>query len=101
MVDEAKHNAVYHVSIKGSNEGSGDASSPLRTITAAANLAQPGDLIIVHQGVYRERIDPPRGGSSDESRITYRAAEGERVTPVIRELTDEIKKLGPIRGNGA
>jgi len=47
--------------------------------TAAARVAQPGDVITVHEGVYRERIDPPRGGLSDEKRITYRAAPGEKV----------------------
>ena len=39
-------------------------SHPLKTISAAAELAQPGDTITVHAGVYRERIDPPRGGTS-------------------------------------
>ena len=36
-------------------------------------------MITVHQGVYRERINPPRGGKSDEKRIVYRAAPGETV----------------------
>jgi alpha-N-arabinofuranosidase len=36
-------------------------------------------VITVHEGIYRERIAPPRGGNSDESRIVYRAAPGEHV----------------------
>jgi hypothetical protein len=55
------------------------ADHPLKTISAAAELAQPGDTITVHAGVYRERVDPPRGGTSDTSRITYQAAPGEKV----------------------
>lgn len=51
----------------------------MRTITAAARLAQPGDVITVHEGTYRERVTPPRGGSSERRRITYRAAPGETV----------------------
>jgi parallel beta-helix repeat protein len=46
---------------------------------AAAKLAQPGDVITVHEGTYRERVTPPRGGASDRMRITYRAAPGEKA----------------------
>jgi alpha-L-arabinofuranosidase len=69
----------YHVSTNGDDSNHGSASRPLRTISAAARLAQPGDVITVHEGVYRERISPPRGGASDAERITYQAASGERV----------------------
>ena len=50
-----------------------------KTIQAAANKAQPGDTITVYEGVYRERVDPPRGGTSDVRRITYQTARGEKV----------------------
>ena len=70
---------TYHVAVTGDDANSGSASSPLKTISAAAQLAQPGDVITVHQGVYRERIDPPRGGESDKQRIVYQAAPGEKV----------------------
>ena len=33
----------------------------------------------MHEGVYRERIKPPRGGESDAKRIVYQAAAGEKV----------------------
>ena len=39
----------------------------------------PGDTITVHAGVYRERVAPPRGGTSDAKRIVYQAASGENV----------------------
>ena len=69
----------YHVSVKGNDQNEGSVSQPYRTISAAAAVAQPGDIIIIHGGTYRERIDPPRGGTSDNKRIVYRAAEGEEV----------------------
>jgi alpha-N-arabinofuranosidase len=69
----------YHISIKGNDQNEGSASKPYRTISAAAAIAQPGDVVIVHGGTYRERINPPRGGTSDRKRIVYRAAEGEEV----------------------
>lgn len=70
---------VLHVSTTGSDQAPGDGASPLRTISRAAELAQPGDTVVVHQGVYREWVRPPRGGLSDARRIVYTAAEGERV----------------------
>ncbi|MGQ7870465.1 right-handed parallel beta-helix repeat-containing protein [Sunxiuqinia sp. sy24] len=69
----------YHVSKSGNNNNDGSALSPLKTISAAAQIAQPGDVITVHEGIYRERVNPSRGGTSDSQRITYRAAKGEKV----------------------
>jgi alpha-L-arabinofuranosidase len=69
----------FHVSVKGDDSNKGSASKPFKTISAAAQVAQPGDVITVHQGTYRERVNPPRGGESDARRITYQAAKGERV----------------------
>ncbi len=69
----------YHVSKSGHDSNEGSRALPFLTIQAAANIAWPGDKIIVHQGVYREHVNPPRGGTSDSSRIIYQAAEGERV----------------------
>ena len=71
--------AEFHVATKGSDINPGTPTSPLRTIQRAADLAQPGDVITVHEGVYREHINPPRGGESDARRIVYHAVKGERV----------------------
>ena len=69
----------YHVSINGNDADDGSVANPLKTISAAAKLANPGDIISVHKGIYREYINPPRGGVSDDKRIVYRAAPGEKV----------------------
>lgn len=68
-----------HVSKQGQDTNDGRAGTPLKTISAAAAIAHPGDTITVHAGVYRERINPPRGGTCDTQRITYQAARGENV----------------------
>ena len=83
----------YHVSMKGNDLNLGSASKPYRTISAAAAIAQPGDKITVHQGVYRERIDPPRGGTSDNKRIVYQAAPGEKVAIKGSEVVTGWKKV--------
>ena len=59
----------YHVAKIGNDANPGTIEAPLHTIQAAANLAQPGDVITLHAGVYRERITPPKGGESDTKRI--------------------------------
>lgn len=69
----------YHVAKTGNDQNPGTYERPFLTIQAAANLAQPGDIITVHAGVYREWIVPPRGGIADSERITYQAAKGEKV----------------------
>jgi alpha-N-arabinofuranosidase len=69
----------YHVAVGGKDANPGTKAAPLRTIQHAADLAQPGDVVTVHEGVYREQVAPPRGGSSGAKRIVYQAAPGERV----------------------
>lgn len=69
----------YHVSVNGNDDNDGSTGSPLKTIMAAADKAMPGDVITVHAGIYREQVTPPRGGNSDEERIIYQAAKGEKV----------------------
>jgi alpha-N-arabinofuranosidase len=68
-----------HVAASGDDAAPGTRESPLRTIQRAADLARPGDTITVREGIYRERVNPPRGGESDEKRIVYQAAPGEKV----------------------
>ncbi len=88
------HATEYHVSTNGLDQKSaGSESNPFRTISAAANIAQPGDEIIVHEGTYRERINPPRGGTSDDKRIVYRAVPGEKVVIKGSEVVTGWEKV--------
>jgi alpha-N-arabinofuranosidase len=84
---------VYHVSSTGLDGNPGTEAEPFKTISAAASVVGPGDTITVHEGVYRERVDPPRGGSSDKQRIVYRAAEGDTVVIKGSEIVKGWKKL--------
>ena len=84
----------YHVSTSGNDANAGTREKPFRTIQAAANIAESGDIITVHEGVYRERVNPPRGGTSDQNRITYQAAKGEKVVVKGSEIVRGWKKVG-------
>ena len=83
----------YHVSVSGDDNNDGEAISPFKTISAAMQVAQPGDVITVHEGVYRERVNPPRGGTSDDKRIVYRAAEGEKVVITGSEVVKNWQRV--------
>jgi alpha-N-arabinofuranosidase len=83
----------YHVAVTGNNAHDGSPGKPLKTIQAAADLAQPDDTVTVHAGVYRERVNPPRGGNSDVHRITYQAAPGEKVVITGSEQVNGWEKV--------
>ena len=83
----------FHVATKGDDRNSGTKVSPFRTVQRAANAAQPGDVITVHEGVYRERVNPPRGGTSETKRISYQAAPGEQVVITGSEPVKSWEKV--------
>jgi len=62
-----------------SDDSSGTPEMPLRSISAAAERAEPGDTVLIHEGIYRERVSPARGGEEGRP-ITYAAAPGEKVS---------------------
>lgn len=66
------------VAVNGSDSGIGSEKSPFKTISKGAEMAQPGDTIFVKEGIYRERVAPPRGGESGNP-IVYLAEPGHKV----------------------
>ena len=74
---------------------SGTKEQPFLTINKAAYVAKPGDVITVHEGVYREWVSPKSGGTSAQ-RITYQAAEGENVIISGAEVITNWEKDGDI-----
>lgn len=81
----------FHVAKTGNDSNAGTEEQPFQTIGRAAEVAYPGDMIIIHEGIYRECIVPPRGGKSDKERIIYQAAEGEHVIVSGAELATDWK----------
>jgi len=83
----------YHVRINGNDQNSGSASDAFKTISKAAQVAQGGDTINVHEGVYREWVKPLRGGTEDK-RIIYQAMPGEKVTITGAEVITAWENVG-------
>ncbi len=64
----------YFVSSSAGKSGCGSFSEPFRTISEAAAAAMAGDIVTVMPGIYREEVNPPRGGR-EGAPVTYRSAE--------------------------
>ncbi|MEY2429734.1 MAG: hypothetical protein QOJ40_2619, partial [Verrucomicrobiota bacterium] len=78
-----------------SDTADGSAGRPLRTINAAAQLAQPGDTITVGAGIYHEWVSPARGGSATAP-ILYRSVPEHAA--IIRGTDVLDAQWQPVRG---
>jgi len=96
--DSTRYTRRYHVSQapEAGDENNGTAARPFRTIGRAAAVAKPGGKIVVHAGIYRECVRPPRGGTGPARMIAYEAAKGERV--VISGAEPWEPTVAPSRG---
>ncbi|HEX3022717.1 MAG TPA: DUF1565 domain-containing protein, partial [Lachnospiraceae bacterium] len=86
----------YHVAKNGSDQGQGTKDDPFLTINKAASLAVAGDTVTVHEGEYREWVNPRFKGLSDKRRIVYQAAEGEKV---VIKGSEHIQNWQKVEGN--
>ena len=83
----------YHIRIDGCDSNTGAIDSPFKTISKAAAIAQAGDVVVVHEGTYREWVNPANGGTPDK-RITYKAADGEEVVITGAEVITDWENIG-------
>ncbi|HET7723480.1 MAG TPA: right-handed parallel beta-helix repeat-containing protein [Propionibacteriaceae bacterium] len=88
---------TIHVTSTGDDSGTGTEAAPFRTINHAAQVALPGDTVLVHEGVYREWVKPAASGLGETRRITYAAAPGEHVRITGAEhVTGWTRDSGPV-----
>ena len=57
----------------------GTTELPFLTVNRAAQVLEPGERVVIMEGVYRERVDPARGGTGPDKMIGYEAAPGAKV----------------------
>ncbi len=73
---------TYYVDANAPNaddNGPGSRERPFRTVNKAAQVLQPGERVVIAEGVYREWVNPARGGSGPDKMISYEAAPGAKV----------------------
>lgn len=75
---QANSAIVYHVSQQGSDDNDGSTERPFRSISRGAEMAGPGDTVLVHQGTYTGTVIVPNEGTA-EKKILFKAAENESV----------------------
>src|SRR3954469_23118549 len=79
---ELRFTKTYYVDEQAKNAddaGSGSKERPFKTINHAAQVVQPGERVVIAAGVYREFIQPARGGTGPDAMISYEAAPGATV----------------------
>ncbi|HQA97347.1 MAG TPA: right-handed parallel beta-helix repeat-containing protein [Clostridia bacterium] len=77
--DKTVYRRTLHVSAAAQPGGDGSAEHPFFCIQQAADEAQPGDRILIHEGEYHETVRPPRGGKRADQMILYEGADAKKV----------------------
>ena len=71
---------TYYVNgTTGNDDNPGTKDLPFKTINKAAQILEPGERVVIAPGIYRESIDPARGGTGPDKLISYEAAPGAQV----------------------
>lgn len=84
----------YYVSTKGKRNGNGSYENPFQKINDAAAVAQAGDEVIVAPGIYREYVNPRKGGTEGNP-VIYRSQEpGKAIISGAEEIKDWEKYSG-------
>lgn len=78
----------YYVDANVAFSGNGSKEKPFLTMQEAADIAMPGDEVLVFPGIYREYVHPVHAGLED-ARITYRS-----ITPLGAVITGGEKLTG-------
>lgn len=78
-----KFSKTYYVDGSAANaddNGPGTKERPFRTVNKAAQVLQPGERVVIAEGIYRECVRPARGGTGPDKMISYEAAPGAKVS---------------------
>lgn len=85
----------YYVNALAKTDGNGTKDNPFKTIQMAADIAKPGDEVIVAPGIYRENVNPKNGGT-EKKRIKYRS---EKALAAHITGAEEIKTWKKVNEN--
>ena len=77
--DETDYRKVYYVDQQhpeAADGNPGTEEAPFLTIQAAAEVVGPAEKVLIKSGIYRELVQPRRGGTGPDGMISYEAAPG-------------------------
>ena len=82
----------YYVNINAAAGGDGSKENPFVHIQDAANIAKPGDEVLVYPGIYREAVSPVHAGT-EENPIVYRSIEPRKAVITGAEKLGDWKNV--------
>ena len=77
--DETDYRKVYYVDQQhpqAADDNPGTEEAPFLTIQAAAEAVQPAEKVLIKSGIYRELVQPRRGGTGADAMMSFEAAPG-------------------------
>lgn len=80
--DSTRYHKTYYVDKHhpaASDQNPGTVKEPFRSINYAAQVAEPGALVMIRGGVYREQISPAHEGKGPGQMIRFQGYPGEEV----------------------
>lgn len=93
---------VYVSSAHGSDGGTGSEHDPWRTVQRAVDSAEPGQIIMLREGVYPEWVNWWLSGGTADAPITLQAHPGERavITGSLQIRVDWVRVSGLVFRGG-
>lgn len=88
---------TYHVAQKNPKASDADnipgkIKSPYKSMARALKNIEPGDIVVIHEGIYRESVDVTVSGTKEKP-ITIEAAKNEKVIMRGSTLVSKLTKL--------
>jgi hypothetical protein len=69
---------TLHV-VQGDGGGNGTAENPFRGLGAAGAASRPGDLFLIHRGIYKGTFEVPKDGTAEAPIVWQGAGDGEAI----------------------
>lgn len=93
------YGATYYVSNSGSDTNAGTLAAPFQHVQKGASLANPGDIVIVRGGTYRETVIPAHSGTPGNP-ITFKNNGNEVVYISALDLLSSPSAMNWTLGDG-
>ncbi|MDD5706635.1 MAG: right-handed parallel beta-helix repeat-containing protein [Kiritimatiellae bacterium] len=80
--DRTQYRKVYHVAQQhpaADDDNDGSENRPFLTIRKAAELAGAGEMVLIHEGEYRETVIPHGSGEADDRVLCFKGVDTETV----------------------